>query len=576
MSEAEAVFGPPAWCPWHHVGPSKDNKALPKSKRAYFDGLPGKVQLKCGEFADVLLLQPNEVHEVFGALPGRSTVLDELRCRAKGLLRPASPASPSEPPRPRSAWDSRQDEGVPGERAVTPASRGTPSGLSAKTTPEPELKFSDGRLLPTSWRVVAQWGLRGTAGVPGLGSASGGSCSSSPSKPPKSRAAASPSPGPGNEDFKRQRSKSRGVQAFQGGDLPAELEFKRFREWCEAKHGHLVHLWRKLDKDGSMTLHKSEFLKGLKDLAYGGDAEKLWSFLDSDTTGIVTFLEFTPEHALDLARFKQWAEETFGSFRATFHALDTDHSGRVTFAEFVEACKDKGLPAHLLECATTLFMILDGDHHGRGGHLTEDSLLFLDKWQCPPYLWERPDFEAKERFKSMLVKRHHGNALLAWRKALDKDASMRVSYDEFVITCKSLARMRLDVPAGPAVTAVFCAFDEDRSGWFSLRNWDEDAYAALRAFATWAKHKSGKVSSCIRTITQGEGKFANWAAFRQGTKDSGLSNSDLPYVFEALGLTKAGHICPVDVAFLDRWDPDAEEKEELVWQGITAKRLSAF
>lgn len=377
-------------------------------------------------------------------------------------------------------------------------------------------------------------------------------------------------------ELRRKSATGRAVMGAHAGPAKAE-ELKDFVEWCLSKKWkNAVIVWKKLDKDGNMIIHKGEFMRGLRELQYGGDVERLWQAIDSDHTGIISFSEFCPETALDLARFKQWAVEKFGGMQATFRAFDTDRSGNITLAEFDAAARAlEGFPPALVDSIQSLFLLLDKPE-GITGVITEDELKFLDAWQPPEYLWAKPDVGAKERFKIALLKKHNMNPLSVWRKVLDKDASMRVNYDEFNITCKTLSRSGISEASPPCgVTALYVAFDSDRSGWFSLRNWDIEAYEALYAFAKIVR-KTGKATDYIRTLAQGDGpsqgngKALTWDAFKAAFKGKDLSNAAMPLVFEALCVGKAGHLCAADVQFLDRWSPDTELQEEIAWGNMVA------
>merc|ERR1740121_1109086 len=109
-------------------------------------------------------------------------------------------------------------------------------------------------------------------------------------------------------------------------------------------------------------------------------------------------------------------------------------------------------------------MLLNYDEDGAStGSISQTELRFLDVWKPPAYLWEEPDSEAFDRFKQALLVKHNGNPLLAWRRALDKDSSMRVSYEEFLVQCKYLAKHGIPEAAPKCgVTALYASLDNDR------------------------------------------------------------------------------------------------------------------
>merc|ERR1712232_738146 len=223
-----------------------------------------------------------------------------------------------------------------------------------------------------------------------------------------------------------------------------DKHFVHFIEWCDKVHSNAVVVWRKLDRDQSMNLHKREFLLGLKALKYDGNADYIFNLLDRDKTGMVSFLEFVPEIALELARFRHWAVETFGSIDQMFIAMDNDGSGTVTFSEFAAGCHRRNLPAQLKDSLEAVFQVVDTDHTpGSAGTITAAEIHFLSTWKPPAYLFVEPDVVAAEHFKAILVERCYGNPGVSWRRHLDKDGNMRVSYEEFIIQCRALARDRI-------------------------------------------------------------------------------------------------------------------------------------
>lgn len=610
---SDVDFGKPDWCSDAAVA-SKSNGALPKSKRSYFDSLPAKVIQKHGELSDVLVLQPNEVEELVSAPPQRARALGR---GARGLLpgapnrvpgggegervlplcswptdiqdiqstlentpsapsdaRPSSawprPCRPKSVARPMSARTTRVASYAPGggggalplgaaaadsgwRRELVREASGTDSPRAAAGH---EPVFADGRLLPSNWRRASS----STCGSGTTSCVSDGEPRTSPACPAVSLGA-----GSARRTAQQRRTYRQSVLA----ELHPELH--SFFDWTEAKFGHLVTLWHKLDQDESMTLRRKEFFGGMKALRYEGDLEELWTALDSDRTGVVTFTEFVPEHALELARFKHWCLQKFGSLQSAFRALDLDGSGWITLKEFSDALDQNGFES---ECVFTLFLLLDSTLKAKNT-ISEAELLFLDRWQAPAYLYKEPDYPAKERFKSALLKKYRGNALRAWRKILDKDSSMRVAYGEFSLTCKELERRGFEeaVPKS-GVAGIFAAFDQTRSGWFALLDWDAEAHDALLAFAQWARGSSGrlKVADRVRRMAPREQKgLVDWDTFKEGLKGSDLSNKQIPLLFDGLCPSRTA-LSAVDVSFLDKWDSQADAKERALWCKLSQHR----
>lgn len=372
-----------------------------------------------------------------------------------------------------------------------------------------------------------------------------------------------------------------------GVNAEKEMQMEHFQKWCETKFGHMVALWRKLDKDQNMTLSKAEFLTGLKELNYIGKPSVLWSMLDSDTTGLITITEFVPAAALQLARFKHWADTKFGSVQNAFHRFDRDRNGKMSLQEFARGCHGEDFPDELKASVLTLFDVMDDSRTCSTGKavITADELRFLDAWKCPDYLWVAPDDAAKKAFQDALVAKHGENYIIAWRKALDKDSTMRVSFSEFTLTCKRLAKhgMAQAIPAS-GIAALFCAFDHTRRGWFSLREWHEESWTLLSNFKKWATEHYAKVSHWFEGL-EASASGLGLGEFRRHARQLDISLKDMSpketkeYLFEGLSLQGEawsdekgrwahGTLTKAEITFLDTWDPDEEVAQAKAWDEI--------
>jgi Ca2+-binding EF-hand superfamily protein len=321
-----------------------------------------------------------------------------------------------------------------------------------------------------------------------------------------------------------------------------------------------------------MRLSKQEFTKGLSQIMYPGrDLAVLWNTLDRDQSGWVSFLHFATEDALALAHFKRWVDLNFGSAAALFKLLDTSRDGRLSFREFEQGLTKLGLQGHAKVCVKSLFDLIDdaGDEFSMR-KITVDELAFLDRWECPEYMWVEPDFDAKESFLKSVIARYRSNPLLAWRKALDTDSSMRVSYYEFIDAFKKLSQKGI-FPNSITRSApgLFRALDGCKTGWLSLRDFDLGTYEQLKTFTAWTRAEFGKVSQCCKSLSGPDGNgLVHFKPFRRAVQDPlGLSQDEVRNLFEGLSLETKGEgtIKPDELFFLDRWDYDAEREEEEAW-----------
>lgn len=584
-----------AWCSRHHVTDSKANVRVPKSRRAYFDYLPA-IGVKQGEFADLFL----------PAASCESERLDHEERIHRRILQ-----FPQWSQRARSQLGRRQvpmDVVLPLSDTASGCSRVFEDLVSKESEgewPPPEMKPDTSELMAAVRENAVEKAkcLRADS----RRSTSAGSFSNSSPKSLASTWSAGNTTGPFamSEHTPRlsiRRAGADSAELFAANGVEDDgNEMSRFTTWATAKHYQLTWIWRRLDADGSMSLHKNEFINGMRKLGYPGGVDRLWTAFDRDTTGTVSFLEFSPRSALLLAQFKHWITKQFGNSQKLFQALDEDRSGSVTYREFASGCERLGCPSELRESVPMLFSLIDSDTGGgavstpsssrRPHTISPDEMVFFERWRPLAYLWEDPDFEALERFREALCAKYHGNALLAWRRALDKDSSMRISYDEFVVQSKALQKRALPEAAPVSgVASLYVAMDSHRRGWASLRDWDEEAYNTLRAFVLWCR--SG-YTSCSKFLKYAEtigvdddAKVVHggvpYSKFSRGLRPSGLTIAQRLTLFEALQSPakkyegRSGHICAADVAYLAAWDPDGDAKEGKEWDSVAASRLSVM
>jgi len=377
--------------------------------------------------------------------------------------------------------------------------------------------------------------------------------------------------GPGNKRAAPRKTFFKPTAAMTGPSAPACLT--KFGDWCQEKYGNMVRVFRLLDKAANMKLSKVEFKMGLTHLMYKQDLDKLWQIFDRDQTGWVSFLHFAAEDAVVLSYFKHWADSKFGSSEDLFRALDTQKDGKLTVPEFCKGLKRLGFQTADNTDFTlrTLFELIDdaGDVDSKKS-ITVKEMAFLDRWECPEYMWCQPDYDAKVPFLKATIERFRNNPLLAWRKALDTDGSMRVSYYEFIKAYKSMSSRKL-VPemSSKHLPALFRALDRCCCGWLSLRDFDEATYNSLVAFSKWATESFGKVSlSCKALAGPEDGDKVKFQFFKKGVKAGlGLNKDEAWRLFEGLSLEskKGGTIKPDELFFLDRWDFKAEIEEEMAW-----------
>lgn len=521
----KSVFHGVTWHDRHHIVASKCNSILPPGTRGYFDSIPYIRRAKNDEF-DCLVTQQPEVHDTEEQLAQVRRKFDTFP-----FFRPHTAEVRSK------ARDKIAASPAQPSRSRTPALE--------------DLVPCDTLMAAVKFRQQAEQ--------------------------------------------RRLAARAKQMMAQGMGHLQHERTAVDFVKWVVEFHGNLVRVWRKLDKSGDMNLTRNEFFIGLKRLRHQNELKKidlnqLWQLLDRDGTGLISFFEFAPEIAMDLARLKQWGIDEFGSMRGLFNAMDVDGSGKVSLHEFKEEGKRLGLPERLHKSAATLFQMLDDgeDEHDRG-LLTMDELAFLDEWKAPLFLRERADKPAAHAFRRALIERHCWNPLTAWRRCLDTDGSMVVGYDEFVTACRSLHRQGLkEADPSCGVTQMYCGLDNNRSGRFTLYDWDPITHRCLSAFVLGARAEYDRVVEFVRKHEESKNSGMTRYDFRRACKaELKMTNHDADLVF--CGLAHHDGTSPLmatDVIFLQKWEPEEEIKEEQRWlqmaqhrgtvAGLEAQHLEAF
>jgi hypothetical protein len=360
-----------------------------------------------------------------------------------------------------------------------------------------------------------------------------------------------------SQPFLRQSMMQKGLSALE--------EFTRF---AEHKFGNTVRAWFAIDPEGKMTIGEKQFGRACDEIGFRGNVVALWRYLDSDQSGHITILELDAPAAITLAEFKHVIQEKFqGSALTAFCHMDDNRSDRLFKDEFVRSMRQLGFKS---SSAAKLFSMFDRQ---RLGSITSKDVAFLDRWNPPPYLFSKPDTAGLDNFKTAL-RSIFTSLLRAWRQLLDRDATMRVSWDEFCDTCRYLQKKSSlqGLPKTEAQRAgIWRALDEDCGGWIALREFDQDAFECISTFKNWAMRNHGAVCTGFQALCfQNKLTMAdlmgienlnaqlclqglnvnNNATTQHSFDDKGKKTSwDVPFLIEK------------DVRFLDKWDLEWEEQE---------------
>lgn len=348
-----------------------------------------------------------------------------------------------------------------------------------------------------------------------------------------------------------------------------------FNEFTRRRIGNPVRTWFQLDPEENLRIGEKQFMRRCEEIGFRGNLPSLWRYIDADQTGSITILELDAPAAIVLADFKNLIASHFGNTTAAFKFFDFNKSGRIAKPEFLMQMRELGYQGN----AGKLHALLD--RSGLGIVHTAD-IAFLDKWHPVPYLFAEYNWKGLQRLKDALVFQH-ASLLKAWRKALDKDSTMRISWDEFSQACMAIPQAREQLPSqyledlpqtSDEIAGCWRALDQDCSGWIALREFDQPSFHALASFKRWADESHGGVVAAFRNLDTANAKLSE-AELKKASRGEKGYKGDFELLFDGLDVNNANQLTENDVKFLDAWDLDWEdwEYESKMHRKKTMKKL---
>jgi len=158
---------------------------------------------------------------------------------------------------------------------------------------------------------------------------------------------------------------------------PDHLAWAQLKGLIMKRYKHPLKAWRNLlDVDGSNSVSWVEFVDACDRMNFHGNIGGAWRALDESLNTSISLLNYSPETARLLERFKDWADTSFGSVKKAFIALDEHHLGHITLPELRRSCQKMKYP----EDPKELFECLDVDNHMHSGKkcLNLHDFEFLD------------------------------------------------------------------------------------------------------------------------------------------------------------------------------------------------------
>eukprot|EP00913_Durusdinium_trenchii_P018679 g17553.t1 len=348
---------------------------------------------------------------------------------------------------------------------------------------------------------------------------------------------------------KKQEAKARSKKWQDGSarNAPAERRglvsavkhrhFATFKAFLRKKFGNLIRAWRQaLSQTDSMVLSKLHFLKAASRLGFAKESKELWKALDKDDSGSASIDELDPKNAELLAHFKVWVSQKFGGFANGLKKFEFERPTKQLFSHF-----DK-----------------DGD-----GKIIIDDVMFLENWTPLPFLVVAPNYKAKEEIRRLILVRT-GQYMKAWRRLLDKDATNRASemkQQSHALGCNWYEFKEAYQVLGYTgdIPGAWRAFDDDLSGYISLKEIDESSAMILSNFRKWAIMEFGSMRSLFSVFDEDCSGSLSWQEFRYACNAYSYDGS-IRSLFNALDVDQTGSLTLKEVVFLEDWDDPDEEQ----------------
>lgn len=331
---------------------------------------------------------------------------------------------------------------------------------------------------------------------------------------------------------------------------------EQFKTFLRTKCGGYVHAWRTRlcpSSDANcMTIRKMQFHKVCVELGFCRNVNQIWSELDRDDAGFVSFSELHFRSAEALARLQILFEKCGGVANA-FRRADSNGSGRLYANEFELFLVRHGIDENKAKC---VFRGLVPVHRLDGREsLVENDLKFLDRWKPAPWIVAKPNFEAKAALKMRLLRKYN-SYLRAWRLVLDWDGSNRCDWNEFCEGCRILNFVN-------DVAGAFRAFDADMSGFITLKELDPSASDQLLAFKEWADNEFGSVRSLFNVFDKNGSGSLSHREFKHHCIVHGFAGNSKELYMALDGpkrRTGVSGITLKDMDFLDNWIKVTDEE----------------
>jgi len=340
----------------------------------------------------------------------------------------------------------------------------------------------------------------------------------------------------------------------------------RFIRHLRNFHGTEIRAWRRgLDPDGKFAVSKSVFKQYCRTIQFEDDVKALWISLDPAGEGQLRIEQFSLQATDLLVSFRAWCISSFGSCLGLFQSMEAKKRRRQRRGDgsyFVKPSMSVNAFSSLLWAygyppllgpdgdAIVWYLTTTLDLHG-GSFISFSDLKWLDGWQPTEWLVTEPDHGAWLEIRSNL-EAEFGNLVRAWRRELDVDNSNKFTWPQWQEVCR-----KRGIDAGSNVAGAWCALDQHRMGYISLKDLCKESASMLSTFKSWAETKFGSTHEAFRAMDSDGGGSLSLAELR-GACYKYKCDSDPRQLFNVLS-QHGRNLSRKDFHFLSDWAAVDEE-----------------
>eukprot|EP00435_Cladocopium_sp_Y103_P008120 s2749_g2.t1 len=320
---------------------------------------------------------------------------------------------------------------------------------------------------------------------------------------------------------------------------------------------NILRAWLKIfDPEYRFHITSDQFCMGMEKAGYAGDVYLLFQRLDTDNSGKLTLDEIDEDAAKLWLTFKQWCVASFESpldmvyrlSRGKDYLSEEDFKLRCRLFDWKDGQEEwlwKGVALHNEEYVRP--EMLKWMALGKEEHREKEELKKLAMKVHAVKIRERQMLaQALPQFKAFLKRKCGGSLLAAWRRHLDRHASMSVHKYEMAKAVKALCwpgEFRI----------LWKALDKDKSGLVSYQELDMQGAEVLAEFKSFITAEFGTAEDAFHAMDKAKNNSGRLSErdFIEECQRHGFTATRA--LFRGLDFHATGSITRDELLFLDHW-----------------------